>query len=242
MAVDWQLKGMSSSVVLYHFGTKDDLVAECYRSVIEFMPRPDDWRPGLEVTGYWWPRRPEGWEPPSEVVEFLESGFAPVFLGLGSLMLSESSAARLSETIGRALQLAGVRGIVQSGGAGLNVADATTLTIGTLPHDWLFPRMAAAAHSCGAGTTAAALRAGIPTIPIPLPGGDQPFWARRLHALGASPTPLPRPKLTPERLARAIDDALANPVYRTGTQTLAAGITEENGAAIAVDVIEKLLG
>lgn len=205
------------------------------------VPRPQDWRPGLEVTGYWWPQRPIGWEPQAELVSFLESGSAPVFLGLGSLILGKDDAARLSETIHEALVQVGVRGVVQAGGAGLDVVGDGVMTVGSVPHDWLFEKVAAVAHSCGAGTTGAALRAGLPTIAIPSPGGDQPFWARRLHDLGASAATVPRPKLTADRLAKAIDAALSEPSHRAAAQDLAGRIAEEDGAAMVVTTVEKLI-
>ncbi|QIS13189.1 glycosyltransferase [Nocardia arthritidis] len=205
------------------------------------VPRPGDWRPGLTVTGYWWPRRPIGWEPPGELVSFLESGSPPVFFGLGSLMLSKSQTTHVSELVRQALHTVGVRGVVQAGGAGLHVRDDTVITIGAVPHDWLFGKVATVAHSCGAGTTAAGLRAGLPTVAIPSPGGDQPFWARRLHELGVSPATLPRPKLTAERLARAIDTALTEPSHRTHAEQLATRIAEEDGAAAVVAKVEELV-
>ncbi|WP_405163678.1 glycosyltransferase [Nocardia sp. NBC_01499] len=205
------------------------------------VARPGDWRPGLEVTGYWWPRRPIGWEPPIELAAFLESGSAPVFLGLGSLMLAKGEATRVSEIVRQALRTVGVRGVVQAGGASLDVVDDSIITIGSVPHDWLFSKVAAVAHSCGAGTMAAGLRAGLPAVAIPSPGGDQPFWARRLHELGVSSATLPRPKLTAERLARAIDTALTEPSHRTHAQQLAARIAEEDGAAAVVTAVEKLV-
>ncbi|PXX56532.1 UDP:flavonoid glycosyltransferase YjiC (YdhE family) [Nocardia tenerifensis] len=205
------------------------------------LPRPGDWRPGLAVTGYWWPRRPAGWKPPVELVSFLESGSAPVFVGLGSLMLSEQEAARVSEVVRQALTMVGVRGVVQAGGAGLDVRDDAVITVGTVPHDWLFGKTAAVVHSCGAGTMAAGLRAGLPAVAVPSPGGDQPFWARRLRELGVSSATLPRPKLTAERLARAIDSALSEPGHRTRAEELAARIAEEDGAAAVVAAVEQLI-
>ena len=111
------------------------------------------------------------------------------------MMISPTHAEQLSDTIHRAAQQAGVRAIVQSGWTGLHVDDDTVLTIGEAPHDWLFPRVAAVAHHCGAGTTAAGLRAGVPTIALPA-YGDGPFWARRITALGVSAATINQRNLT----------------------------------------------
>ncbi|NUR91088.1 MAG: glycosyltransferase, partial [Nonomuraea sp.] len=48
------------------------------------LPRPADWRPALEVTGYLWPAMPPGWQPPAELAAFLADGPPPVFVGFGS--------------------------------------------------------------------------------------------------------------------------------------------------------------
>jgi sterol 3beta-glucosyltransferase len=205
------------------------------------VPRPADWRPGLQVVGYWWPPRPLGWQPPDEVVSFLESGDPPVFLSLGSVVMSKDESTRLSEVIPAALRKAGVRGLVQAGWAGLDVASADILTIGDIPHDWLFTKVAAVVHACGAGITAAGLRAGQPAIAVPEPTGDQPFWARRLRHLGVTAATLSRRTLTADRLATAIDTALTNPTYRDNAQHLAAKLADEDGTAQALTAIEQLL-
>ncbi|MFI6166280.1 glycosyltransferase [Nocardia sp. NPDC051052] len=205
------------------------------------LPRPADWRTGLDVVGYWWPQRPVDWTPPSELVSFLESGSAPVFFGLGSLMLGRSEASRVSELVAAALHKVGMRGVIQSGGADLAVVGDSMVTVGTVPHDWLFGRVAAVAHSCGAGTMAAGLRAGLPAVAVPSPGGDQPFWARRLRELGVSSATVPRPKLTAARLADAVDVALTEPAHRKAAEELAARIAEENGAARVVAAVEHLV-
>jgi hypothetical protein len=78
------------------------------------LPRPSDWRPGLDVVGYWWPALVADWTLPPVLSDFLAAGPPPVFIGLGSTVTTESQAEHLSTVVGRAPRLAGVRGIVQS--------------------------------------------------------------------------------------------------------------------------------
>ncbi|MGE2714417.1 glycosyltransferase [Mycolicibacterium litorale] len=205
------------------------------------LPRPTDWRSGLQVTGYWWPPTPPGWQPPQQLTDFLAAGPSPVFIGLGSTVVTAARAQQLADIIAAALRHAGVRGVVQAGWAGIDVTGADILTIGDTPHEWLFPKMAAAAHHCGAGTTAAALRAGIPSISLPGPFGDQPFWAHRLHELGTALAPLPQRSLTSQRLADTIRATLDDTALRKAAQHLAARIAVEDGTATAVAAIEELL-
>jgi UDP:flavonoid glycosyltransferase YjiC (YdhE family) len=202
-------------------------------------PRPVDWRTGLEVTGYWWPPRDPTWTPPEELVRFLAAGPPPVFIGLGSVMVSTERSRALSELITRAAELAGTRVLVQAGWAGLCATTDRVLTIGEAPHDWLFPQTAAVAHHCGAGTVAAGLRAGVPTIA--LPGyGDGPFWARRLRDIGACATIIPQRRLTAERLAEGIRASM-DPARAVATERIGAQIRSEDGVGTAALIIERHL-
>ena len=79
----------------------------------------------------------------------------------------------------------------------------TLFALDEVPHSWLFPRLAAVVHHGGAGTTAAALAAGKPSIVCPY-FHDQPFWGERIRDLGAGPPPIPQRELTADRLAEAI--------------------------------------
>lgn len=202
------------------------------------VPRPSDWRPGLDVTGYWWPADPAGWRPPQYIVDFLRAGPPPVYVGLGSTATADGE--RLSALVGSALRTAGVRGVVQSGWARLHGDGDDILTVDDLPHSWLFPQMAAVVHHCGAGTAAATLRAGVPSIPVT---GimDQPFWARRLHTLGVATAPLRRVAVTADDLAAAITTATTDAGYRRRARELSQLIHDEDGASNAADRIATQL-
>ncbi|SDZ09647.1 UDP:flavonoid glycosyltransferase YjiC, YdhE family [Micromonospora pattaloongensis] len=204
------------------------------------LPRPPDWRPGLEVAGYWWPAPVPGWRPPAALVDFLADGPPPVFVGFGSMA---GDGERLSELVVPALRRAGVRGVVQSGWAGLSAGRAgpDIITIGDVPHDWLFPRVTAVVHHAGSGTSAAGLRAGVPAVPVPMLA-DQPFWAGRLVALGVAPRAIPARRLTVESLAAAIRAAVTQPVFARRARALADRLATEDGAGAVVRAVERLAG
>ncbi|OZM79875.1 glycosyltransferase [Pseudonocardia sp. MH-G8] len=201
------------------------------------IPRPADWRPGIRVCGYFWPPVPKGWTPDPVLTEFLAAGPPPVFVGFGSLAASHGE--RLSTLVREAVRRAGVRAVVQAGWAGLHVADDDVLTVGHVPHEWLFPRSAAIVHHAGAGTTGAALRAGVPQVPVPV-AADQPFWAGRVERLGVSPGALPFRTLTAGRLAAALAAVHRDTAYRERAVALAAGIATEDGAGRVVEAVEQL--
>ncbi|MFE5209719.1 glycosyltransferase, partial [Streptomyces sp. NPDC056600] len=177
------------------------------------VPRPADWRPGLQVVGNWWPHHEPSERLPAELEDFLCAGPPPVLVGFGSMASGHGE--RLSEVAARALRRAGLRGILQAGSAGLAADGDDVLTVGDLPHALLFPRLAAVVHHGGAGTSAAALRAGVPAVTVPVTA-DQPFWAGRLAALGAATRPLPFASLTVERLTDALDRVVRRQTYGRG--------------------------
>jgi UDP:flavonoid glycosyltransferase YjiC (YdhE family) len=146
---------------------------------------------------------------------------------------------RLGAAVGAALQQARVRAVVQAGWSGLCISSDDVLTIDEVPHHWLFPHMAAVAHHCGAGTTAAGLRAGIPAIPLPAQF-DTPFWAARLTALGVAETPIPLRELSAGRLAAALRHAVQHPALRYRAQTLATRLATEDGAAPVLQTIQRI--
>ncbi|MFD8997218.1 glycosyltransferase [Streptomyces abikoensis] len=203
------------------------------------VPRPADWRPGLKVVGTWWPHHEPAEPLPTELEDFLDAGPRPVLIGFGSMASGEGE--RLSEIAVRALRRAGLRGILQSGSAGLAADGDDVLTIGDVPHAPLFPRLAAVVHHAGAGTSAAALRAGVPAVTVPVTG-DQPFWAGRLAGLGAATGPIPFPSLTAERLADALDRVVNEGAYARAAATASRHMAGEDGAGQALKAIEELAG
>jgi sterol 3beta-glucosyltransferase len=200
------------------------------------VPRPADWPPNVQVTGYWWPAGRPGWQPPDALVDFLKAGPPPVFVGFGSMTPDHE---RLQEAVAAALKRAGVRAVVQFGWADLGPAGDDILLVGDLPHDWLFPRMAAVVHHAGAGTTAAGLRAGVPAVPVPVLV-DQPFWAARLHHLGVAPQPLPIQELTADTLTDALRSCLSGPTHRDRATELGRRIRAEDGSAAVLSLVTQL--
>ncbi|CAM5594437.1 hypothetical protein SAURM35S_03458 [Streptomyces aurantiogriseus] len=203
------------------------------------VPRPADWRPGLEIVGTWWPYHDPDQQLPSAVEDFLGAGPPPVFVGFGSMAAGHGE--RLSAIAVRALRAAGLRGILQTGSAGLAADGDDVLTVGEVPHALLFPRVAAVVHHAGAGTSAAGLRAGVPAVPVPVTA-DQPFWAARLAGLGAATAPLRFASLTAEELADALDRVVRRPSCAPSAEAAARHMATEDGAGRALKVIEERFG
>jgi sterol 3beta-glucosyltransferase len=146
--------------------------------------------------------------------------------------------AQMSQTIGEALRLANLRGVLQAGWAGLAHEDDHLITIGDVPHEWLFPRMAAFVHHGGSGTTHSALRAGKPALIVPFMA-DQPFWARHIVALGVSVPPIKPKQLTPARLADALRTLTQDSTMQQRAADLGTKLRAEDGLATACELVEQ---
>jgi hypothetical protein len=196
------------------------------------VPRPRDWRAGLELTGYWWPQPSSSWKPSGELLDFLAAGPPPVFFGYGSGGIGQGE--RLTEITLAAARKVGVRAVV----ADLDVSTDDVISVGDTPYEWLFPRMAALVHHARAGTTAAGLRAGVPAVATPAIV-DQHFWGRRMVELGVASDSIRQKDLTVDRLAAAIREVVDNTDYRHATQALSAKITAEDGAARVIEFLDR---
>ncbi len=204
------------------------------------IPRPADWPAWAHITGYWQMEEPREQDIPAEVRRFLDSGPAPVFVGVGSAAPRDMR--RLGGIAREALRLSGQRGILSIGGLDPmpEIDRRNILPVGSVSFRWLFPKMGCVVHHGGAGTTGVGLRAGVPNIAIPFTA-DQPFWAARVRALGAGPEPIPPRKLTAERLADAIDQARNDGAMRARCRALGKQIDAEDGVDRAVKRILTLL-
>ena len=203
------------------------------------IPPPADWNEQMRVTGYWFLDSGDDWTPPADLLEFLQAGTPPVYIGFGSMIMRnpEATAQLIMQALARTRQ----RAIMLSGWGGLrstNVPDSVFM-IDAVPHAWLFPRMAAVVHHGGAGTTSAGLRAGVPSIIVPF-FADQPFWGQRVADLGVGPAPIPFKRLTADRLAQAIQIAVTDQAMRQRAAELGERIRAEDGIARAAAVIQQM--
>lgn len=203
-------------------------------------PKLPDWGDWVHVTGYWFLDDLPGWAPSVELADFLDSGPPPVFIGFGSTPFPRPE--ETTDVVTRAVTRTGCRAIVVAGGTGMATGrlGPDVLSVDSVPHSWLFPRVRAAVHHGGAGVTGAALRAGLPSVVVPV-FADQPFWGSRVFQLGVGPRPIPALQLTAENLAAAIQATAGGEMQRRAA-ALGAQIRSENGIARAVEIVNQYLG
>lgn len=205
----------------------------------QLVPPAADWPAAVHCTGRL-AAPVRGWEPDAGLVDFLSSGPPPVYVGFGSVPLGEPRAAVARQA--EAARRAGARALI-SPAAGFDEWDRDygdhVHLLGFAPHDWLLPRTAAAIHHGGAGTTHAALAAGVPQGVVPF-SLDQPYYARRVEALGLGPAPLAPQRADVEALAvlmRRLVGAGQARGYRERAREAAGVVARENGARTAAGIL-----
>ncbi|MEX2447359.1 MAG: glycosyltransferase [Solirubrobacterales bacterium] len=204
------------------------------------FPAPDDWPDWLHTVGFLrpWPELRASFGEvgvPTELDEWLAAGPPPVFLGFGSMPVLDKEATL--GTIRNALRTVGIRGVLAMGWSELIAAtDDSLYVVSEVDHESLLPRCAAAVHHGGAGTTAASLGAGLPTL-ICSVFHDQPFWGARCRKLGIGDT-FPFTRLDTRRLVEGLRNVL-RPEVAARAKEIARRMAEEDGVAAAVARIEE---
>lgn len=202
------------------------------------VPRALEWGDWVHVTGYWFLDHSPDWRPPQDLEAFLAAGPPPVFVNFGSMGDPYRALALTTAALARA----GRRGVLLSGWSGFPLPRLPdhVFALHSVPYDWLFPRMAAVVHHGGAGTTAVGLREGRISVVVPH-FADQPFWGSRVASLGLGPPPIPRRKLSVERLAHSIRLATSDSAMRERAMLVAQQIRAEDGIGRAVEAFSRSL-
>ncbi|EOD46266.1 putative glycosyltransferase family 1 protein [Neofusicoccum parvum UCRNP2] len=202
------------------------------------LPKPRDWGSAIDVSGFFFLETRTAYTPPPDLAAFLAAGPPPIYIGFGSIVVDDPAA--LTATVLGALQRSGQRALVSRGWGNLGGASSpaspdspsapasgSVFFLGDCPHDWLFARVSCVVHHGGAGTLAAGLAAGCPTVVVPF-FGDQFFWGGIVARAGAGPDPIHHKQLTAENLSCAIGTALL-PETRERAARIAAQLRAEDG-------------
>lgn len=210
------------------------------------VPKPADWGPEIDIAGYVFLDLASSYKPPADLARFLERSDDErpvVYIGFGSISGIADPRA-FTQLIFDAVAKANVRAVISRGWGGMGDGmdkPPGVFMIDNVPHDWLFPRVDAVVHHGGAGTTAAGLRFGKPTMIVPF-FGDQPFWSAMVARAGAgAKEALPLKKLDSDKFAEGIRQCL-EPDAKAKAQEIAKSIEREgDGAENAVDSFHRAL-
>uniref|UniRef100_A0A8H7K977 Glycosyltransferase family 28 N-terminal domain-containing protein n=1 Tax=Bionectria ochroleuca TaxID=29856 RepID=A0A8H7K977_BIOOC len=224
-----------------------DLVNDFRVKTLALDPVSTLWAPGetglgdhINISGFVYLDLASSFTPPPDLEEFLNSGETPIYIGFGSIVVDDAE--RFTELIFEAVEKAGVRALVSRGWGGLGSARVpkNIFMLDNTPHDWLFPKVKACVIHGGAGTTAIALKCGLPTMVVPF-FGDQIFWGSMVARSGVGPQPIPYRHLTAENLSQGIR-YLQTDEAREAAREIANGIEREgDGAKNAVRAFHNRL-
>ncbi|MCV7422820.1 glycosyltransferase [Mycobacterium yunnanensis] len=118
-----------------------------------------------------------------DVESWIASGAPPVYFGFGSMPVDH-----FTTTMGLIRDVCATLGTRALICAGSSASDEVATTdavkvVTAVNHAAVFPRCRAVVHHGGAGTTAAGLRAGVPTLVLWV-AAEQPLWGKQVERLG----------------------------------------------------------
>ncbi|KAF2427293.1 UDP-Glycosyltransferase/glycogen phosphorylase, partial [Tothia fuscella] len=199
------------------------------------IPKPKDWGANVTISGFYFLSLASNYTPDPDLLEFLQAGPPPVYIGFGSIVVKDPNT--MTKLIFEAVERTGQRALVSKGWGGLGGDELDkpdgVFMLGNCPHDWLFQHVSAVVHHGGAGTTAAGIALGRPTVIVPF-FGDQPFWGSMVARAGAGPQPVQYKDLTADGLANAILEALKPETLERATE-LGERIREEKGCQVGAE-------
>ncbi|KAK4543906.1 hypothetical protein LTR36_004680 [Oleoguttula mirabilis] len=205
------------------------------------IPKPKDWGQHISISGFYFLNLASNYTPAPNLQAFLNAGPPPVYIGFGSIVLDDPNG--MTKLIFEAVERTGQRALVSKGWGGVGADELgipeSVFMLGNVPHDWLFKHVSCVVHHGGAGTTAAGITAGRPTLVVPF-FGDQQFWGAMVARAGAGPEPIPHKQLTAEKLAEGIETCL-RPESLERAHELADKIASERGSDVGAQCFHQML-
>ncbi len=221
-------------------GSCEDRTPILYAFSRYILPFPENWPANAHITGYWQLPPPSGWEPPPDLVDFLDNGSPPIYFAPGSMQSKKSS--QLLKLVLKSAQNSGQRVVLGVSPEYIpeDMNKKNIICASGVPHAWLFPRMTFILHHGGAGTCGSALSAGIPNTAIPF-SVDQFFWAKRIALAGVGPSAPDARHLKEKDVTGLIKDGIGNPQYLETAINLAQKIRQEDGLSTALNIIQTII-
>ena len=211
----------------------------------QFCETPSDWDSRHHVCGFLNPpANLMSDDVPAGLDDFLSAASPPIYMTFGSMLINDQDyLSEVAEIWEQAAGRAGCRAILQLpwGHFPSISANPNLLLVRRSPYKKVFPRCAMVIHHGGAGTTQSTLLAGRPSI-IVAHVSDQFFWGSELERLGVGGKTLHRKGLNSKQLSKGIRRVLGCPEMERRARSLGNRISNEDGVAKAIQLIEKTFG
>lgn len=172
-----------------------------------------------------------------DVLAWIAAGTPPIYFGFGSMPVG--SLADRVDMIGAACSELGERALICSGPSDSEAQIPHydhVKVVRAVSHAAVFPACRAVVHHGGAGTTAAGLRAGVPTL-ILWVTSDQPIWAAHIKQLKVGRGR----RFSSATVASLVADlrAILAPPYASRAREIASRMTKPTASVIATaDLLE----
>ena len=238
-AVTYDPPGAIEDLSKYGTQNHNGLILDLVAMTKTLLDPSDLWGAQYQFTGFWHPAQQQDWNPPDELVDYLNRGVPPVVVTMGSMVMFDAE--KLVRDIARALHICRQRGIIVGGWSGLSTGDTSSdllYFVNEVPYDWLFPRASCVIHHGGCGTVAAALRAGKPSIVLPQILSQEHFsriLARESLATGIFDVH----PMDHEKFAAAVYRAVVDEQIKHNARNWQRKVLADQGVEAAVDLIEE---
>ncbi len=100
------------------------------------VPKPADWPAYIDVSGFFFLDLATNYQPPEDLVRFLEAGDPPIYIGFGSITGHDPR--RVLKIVLQALSDTGYRALLSGLAKETDKLPKNVFRIGNCPHDWLF--------------------------------------------------------------------------------------------------------
>ncbi len=206
----------------------------------QLLPRPDYWPKNIQVLGYHERNKAREWKPGEELKAFLNRHSKVLLITFGSM--TNPYPEEKTKLFVDILQRHNIPAVINTSAGGLvelkNYDKQLIHFVSQIPYDWLLPKVYAAIHHGGSGTTHMAIKYACPSLIIPHII-DQFIWNKLIKERGLGPEGIKIGKLNSDWLDTTILDLYTNESYKTKVSQMAEQMNKEDFAEDLVDTIFK---
>ena len=192
------------------------------------FPKPEYWPSCANVVGYYERDKMINWKPDTQLEHFINKNKKIVFITFGSM--SNPNPKEKTQMIVDVLKRNDISAIINTSWGGLEELKEYPDHIhfvSNIPYDWIFPKMYAAVHHGGSGTTHTALKYGCPSLIIPHIV-DQFYWNRTTSKLSLGPKGMPIKKLNERDFESKLLDIVNNETYKKNVKIISENMKVES--------------
>lgn len=208
---------------------------------VHLSPKQKDWGENIFISGYWFLENEQPFELSEDLQEFLDNDKKPILLDMGSFS-HEKLHPKLKMIIGE-INESNKRLLIYPGKIDKNkyeFPEETYFLESNIPHAAILNSVKIFITHGGVGAIHAAMKFGVPIIPISL-FGAQFFWGRALYKKGLGAKPLTITKLKPNQVSESIKYIQNSNEIFTNTAAVKLKIQNEDSCKLAVDRITKII-